>query len=107
MAFGSFRFDDTKHMEDLRKSGSAIHGLLSSTRCSKQKPEPWAVPTKGITGKEGRADPISELRRNMLRDFGFRPACIFPNVSDDWTKVARATAKYAVVRRRLTTLAEA
>ena len=43
----------------------------------------------------------------MLRDFGFRPACIFPDVSDDWAKVARAKAKYAVVRRRLTTLAKA
>ena len=53
MTFGPFRLDGTKHMEDLRKSGSAIHGLLSSTKCSKQKPEPWAVPAKGITGKEG------------------------------------------------------
>lgn len=107
MTFGSFRFDDTKHLGDLRRSNSAIHGVLSSTKNKKKAPEPWAVPAIGISGADGWAEPIFSLRAWMEKEYGFLPPFIFPDVSNDWTQVATTAASYASVRRRMTTLAEA
>ena len=104
MTYGSFRFDDTKHMTDIQESGSAIHGVLSSTKNRTQVNEPWAVPTTGITEKSGWAVPILELRKEMKRKHAFVPPFIFPDVSNDWTKLAPTPAKYATVRRRLDSL---